>query len=847
MSTKTVHIDAPNWFVEQWYLRRERVWLGAILALALGLRVVRLGSRAYWHDEVHTLFKSENLAEVFRGEYVSNHPPLFETLLWAWRSAGFGQNQWTTRMLPVLLGLGGVVAIYLAGKRLLGTRTGLFAAFLLAIAPLHVYHSQDLKLYVLVPFTCTLAVYFLYRAAEEGGPANWLWYCVTAALAMYSDFFSGPLLLAANGYFIIQNYGKWRRFWPWLTANFLAAAAFLAYARVFLDKTSTVVGKLPNWWVPEPTWTSPLFFFKAIAFGYSGTKPYYLLATALFALAAAAGTAAAWHRRKRAAAYLLTWFFVPLGLVLVISLAGNSIFLIRAMMPYAIAVYILVAAAIAALPWQAARAASLAVFAAVAALPLYEQAQGIFHPHEFPHRPGIHRPREYDEAAALVRSHWEDGDILVHACASTWVPFYWYGFREPGEQRLGMATRADAEFLTGSHVVTTARDEYRGYYPGDLQTIVEGKDRVWFVFAHWERHSLQFNPLMCWLWLSAHYNEVGHYFFTDMEVFLFENRRAGEPIVPVERAEDDGVQARVRYRGGLSATYVLQKPDPGLVARPVAERRGALRLRFSDEVGDAPPHVLEPARAGVATAFELENTSDAEVSCVAEAVVSDVLVPLTELKESRLEPDLWTITKRHNLEPPPPDYFEPIWTARLTPDLPPEALDAALTGTVALPPGTYTTRVNLCGSPLEASSRRGGLTLTVGGTDVAAVLPRNDVRYIDWQWFAGAPLEVEDDEPLPINLTASPAPGVEQSWVNAAYLALRRVPYAAREPDQAVITKWPGDVRIPAQGKQVWSVEVPADAARLDVWVRERGPHGKVYHIFRRRWTPGTARGEHEE
>ena len=98
---------------------------------------------------------------------MSNHPPLFTVLLAAWRACGLGEDEWSIRLLPVLLGVAGIAALYLAGKRLFSERAGLMAAFLLAISPFHVLQSQDLKEYIVLPVTGTVAVVCLYEAVRR--------------------------------------------------------------------------------------------------------------------------------------------------------------------------------------------------------------------------------------------------------------------------------------------------------------------------------------------------------------------------------------------------------------------------------------------------------------------------------------------------------------------------------------------------------------------------------------------------------------------------------------------------------------------------------------------------------
>lgn len=276
---------------------RPMRWLLAIAAVALVLRLIRLGTHSYWRDEAFNLVKAQHFGAVLRGDLVSNHPPLFTALVAFWRIIGLDGNEWLVRLLPVILGMAGVFATYALGKVMLGSRAGLTAAFLVAISPFHVHHSQDLKEYILLPLTGTLAVYFLYLAVEKNRVYAWTLYTLTAALACYSDLFAILLLIAINLWALAQCHRHSDRLSRWLMANIAGALLFLPQLDIMLARADLILLKAQSWWIPRPTLWSFLFYLKTIAFGYSDQKPLFPIALTVFCLFALIGIALSFRKK----------------------------------------------------------------------------------------------------------------------------------------------------------------------------------------------------------------------------------------------------------------------------------------------------------------------------------------------------------------------------------------------------------------------------------------------------------------------------------------------------------------------------------------------------------------------
>ena len=129
---------------------RETWFLLALTLLALFLRVLRLDLQPLWWDEGYSVwFATHPLGQMVGLTAEDIHPPLYYALLHGWTLL-LGSGPIALRLLSVVFGVLAVPAIYLAGRRMLTHRAALLAALLLAINPLHIFYSQEVRMYGLM-------------------------------------------------------------------------------------------------------------------------------------------------------------------------------------------------------------------------------------------------------------------------------------------------------------------------------------------------------------------------------------------------------------------------------------------------------------------------------------------------------------------------------------------------------------------------------------------------------------------------------------------------------------------------------------------------------------------------
>ncbi|MGB3401638.1 MAG: glycosyltransferase family 39 protein [Microcoleaceae cyanobacterium] len=158
IAIKTIQI--PSWLP-----------LGVIVLLATILRLYQLGTESLWIDEMLSIWDAERLNDILTLPYVR---PFYFLLLAGWMQLGTS-DVWL-RGLSVILGIASVFLTYQLGRRLVGEATGQIAALIMALSPLFINHSQEIRMYTLVSFLSlagTLAMSYALQRPTFPTLATW--------------------------------------------------------------------------------------------------------------------------------------------------------------------------------------------------------------------------------------------------------------------------------------------------------------------------------------------------------------------------------------------------------------------------------------------------------------------------------------------------------------------------------------------------------------------------------------------------------------------------------------------------------------------------------------------------
>jgi 4-amino-4-deoxy-L-arabinose transferase-like glycosyltransferase len=494
--------------VNRW--RDRLAWLGP-LAVGFLVRLPGLESRPIWYDEAFSLLLARRpVPEVIAGTAADTMPPLYYLVLGAWQS--LGQAIWQQRMLNVLLGTILVGVIFLLGLRLYGRAAAGWGALLGAVAPLLVFHAQELRMYTLLALSLALYLYFFLIATEPSVSGMrwgaWAGVVAAGAAALYSHNLALFSLVSLN------LYAALRRDWRNLGRLVLAQVVMLL---LFLPWLGFVPGQIQK--IQDAFWTLPPgaleLIQSVVAFhAWLPLDSWQLVVGLTASVLALVLTLYLTVRRLP-----LTWregllgcvALVPPVLLFVASYVMRPVFVPRAYVLSLVA-YLLLAGRVVALTkprrvgWILAGA-----FAAAAVIGLVAQSNY----RSFPRSP-------FAEAASVLTATTEQDDLVLHSNKLSFFPMHVYA---PG---LPQAFLPD-EPGSSNDTLAPATQAALGLFPSASVESLTGKAaRVRFVI--FQRELDEYAAAGAGLppaldWLLQHGAQTGRLAFNDLWVYQFELRK----------------------------------------------------------------------------------------------------------------------------------------------------------------------------------------------------------------------------------------------------------------------------------------------------------------------------------
>lgn len=162
-----------------------------ILIFAAATRIMNVSSWPVWTDEGWSIWATDDahLDVVLDNLAHDRHPPLYFVALRGWRSLA-GDSPLALRYLSIAAGLLTVAVTYRIGADVFGRRAGLYAALLLAVLPIAVYYSQEVRHYGGFTLMVMLSWLCFLRYLRRPRLVMLLGYILSTTLAFYTLYFA---------------------------------------------------------------------------------------------------------------------------------------------------------------------------------------------------------------------------------------------------------------------------------------------------------------------------------------------------------------------------------------------------------------------------------------------------------------------------------------------------------------------------------------------------------------------------------------------------------------------------------------------------------------------------------
>jgi 4-amino-4-deoxy-L-arabinose transferase-like glycosyltransferase len=169
--------------------------VAALVLAGAVLRFATLTNQSFWFDEaqaVHEMHLSFGGLFSFMTAHETN-PPLFFVLGWVW-TRGFGDGQAGLRSLSAVAGTAAIPVAYLCGRELVSRRAGLVAAALTTLSPFMIWYSQEAREYMLLAALSGASLFWFARALRTRAARDLGWWAAFSALAVLTHSFAGFLV-----------------------------------------------------------------------------------------------------------------------------------------------------------------------------------------------------------------------------------------------------------------------------------------------------------------------------------------------------------------------------------------------------------------------------------------------------------------------------------------------------------------------------------------------------------------------------------------------------------------------------------------------------------------------------
>ncbi|HSX49218.1 MAG TPA: glycosyltransferase family 39 protein [Candidatus Saccharimonadales bacterium] len=186
-----------------------------VLIFAAIIRFISI-NQSLWLDEATSALTTKMSLADFFGKFMPGdfHPPLYYLALRMW-STLFGTSEVALRSLSLIFGIATIYIVYLIGRELVSKQMGIVASVLFATSGLHIYYSQEARMYSMSTFLVTLAVFsFVKIFGKESRAVWWALFSLAIGGIVLTDYL--PILIIpvfwVMGIFSYKNIDWWKRF-----------------------------------------------------------------------------------------------------------------------------------------------------------------------------------------------------------------------------------------------------------------------------------------------------------------------------------------------------------------------------------------------------------------------------------------------------------------------------------------------------------------------------------------------------------------------------------------------------------------------------------------------------------
>lgn len=216
-----------------------------IILFGLILRLINL-NQSLWLDEAISVLTARDLTPIQIITQFSPgdvHPPGFYLIAWVFVHL-FGSSEVSIRLISVIAAIFSIYFLYQLGARLFSKKVGLLAATIFSLNPLHIYYSQEARMYSLETLFVILSFYF-FTSFKKG--YSKIGYVISIIMIFYLDYLGYLVVAAQIIYLWLSKSDKKREILSLIFIALIFAVPVLVYLPAQIAKGQETALLLPSW------------------------------------------------------------------------------------------------------------------------------------------------------------------------------------------------------------------------------------------------------------------------------------------------------------------------------------------------------------------------------------------------------------------------------------------------------------------------------------------------------------------------------------------------------------------------------------------------------------------------
>lgn len=299
----------------------DNILLGCILLIAFFLRIYKLPSIPFTHDEFSAIFRTQfqSFGELIeKGVMVDGHPPLVQVFLYYWIKL-FGISEIWIKLPFIISGVLSVFLAYKIAKEWFDKNSAIIITIFIAFLQYTVLYSQIARPYGSGLFFILLFTYFWNKLVfhqEHKRIFNFIGYAISGALCAYDHHFAllQIAIIGLSGFFFIKRNQIIRYF----LANLVIVVLYLPNLSVFFAQLNL---KGIEGWLDKPDYDFILNYIS-YSFNFSwilGIVSGVILLTGIFLKPSISNS------RNSLKWMSLAWFIIPFLIGFIYSKYVNAV------------------------------------------------------------------------------------------------------------------------------------------------------------------------------------------------------------------------------------------------------------------------------------------------------------------------------------------------------------------------------------------------------------------------------------------------------------------------------------------------------------------------------------------